>query len=196
VIVGIRHARVWNPRGLVYARLPGFHLSEDGRAAAQALSIELAEAPIQAVHASPLDRAKETGAVLARPHGLVVEEDQRLTEWSFWVHWQGMPWSEIRKRDPELLEAYVSDPTSAIPEDSLEMAGRNVLEWARDSEAEHGPGLVLGVTHEAPLLAALLLGQDRDLAEYHRHNLAHLAVVRLVPGSPEIVDPQELVRSS
>jgi broad specificity phosphatase PhoE len=105
-----------------------------------------------------------------------------------------MPWSEIRERDPELLDAYVRDPASAIPESSLEMAGRNVLAWAGDAEAEHGGGLVLGVTHEAPLLAALLLGQDRDLAEYHAPNLAHLAVVRLLPGPPEIVDPRALVR--
>lgn len=195
MIVGIRHARVWNPQGVVYARLPGFHLSEAGRAAAQALSEMLANSPVLAVSASPLDRAKETAAILARPHGLEAQEDERLTEWSFWVHWQGIPWSEIRERDPELLDAYARDPASAIPEASLEMAGRNVLAWARDAEAEHGSGLVLGVTHEAPLVAALLLGQSRDFAEFHAHNLAHLAAVRLHPGPPEIVDPQELVRS-
>jgi len=195
VIVGIRHARVWNPQGLVYARLPGFHLSDDGRTAAEAFSAALAAAPIRAVYASPLNRAKETAAVLARPHGLPVQEDERLSEWSFWVHWQGLPWSSIRERDPELLEAYATDPGSAGIEESLEEAGRRVLAWAHEAEI-HDPGqLALGVSHEASLLAAMLLGQGRDLSEYHSHNLAHLACVRLVPGPPEPVDLAEWTRT-
>jgi hypothetical protein len=47
---------------------------------------------------------------------------------------------------------------------------------------------VLGVTHEAPLIAAMLLGQGRSLSEYNSHNVAHLACVRLLPGPPELVD--------
>lgn len=188
MIVGIRHARVWNPEGLVYARLPGFHLSEEGRADAEALSADLARAPVRAVYASPLDRARETGAILAQPHGMPVQVDERLTEWSFWVRWQGMPWSRIRERDPELLEAYAGDPSSVTHGEWLEEAGARILRWAQDAEAAHPDGLVLGVTHEAPLLAALLLGQGRDLAEYHQHDLPHLATVRLVPGPPQLVD--------
>ncbi len=195
MIVGIRHARVWNPQGLVYARLPGFHLSDDGRTAAEALSAALAAAPIGAVYSSPLDRAKETAAVLARPHGLPVREDERLTEWSFWVQWQGLPWSSIRERDPELLEAYARDPGSAGIEESLEEAGRRVLAWAHQAEVHHPGQLVLGVTHEASLLAAMLLGQGRDLSDYHSHNLAHLDCVRLVPGPPEPVDLAEWART-
>jgi hypothetical protein len=37
--------------------------------------------------------------------------------------------SRIRERDPELLDAYARDPASAVPEASLEEAGRNVLAW-------------------------------------------------------------------
>jgi len=195
VMVGIRHARVWNPEGLVYARLPGFHLSAGGRAAADKLASEVVSLPIRAVYASPLDRAKETAAILAKPHGLEVHEDERLSEWSFWIHWQGMPWSRIRERDPHLLDAYARDPAKALPEASLEEAGRNVLAWARDVEARHPDGVVLGVSHEAPLLAALMIGQGQDLSGYHAHNLAHLACVRLLPGPPEVVDLAEMARS-
>jgi broad specificity phosphatase PhoE len=186
---------VWNPQGLFYGRLPGFHLSKEGRASADALSAALAGAPVRAVYASPLDRAKETAAILATPHGLAVQQDERLNAWSFWVHWQGTPWNKIRERDPELLEAYARDPASAVPEASLEMAGDDVLGWARDAEARHPEELVLGVSHEAPLLAALLLGQGQDLSDYHSYNLAHLACVRLRPGPPELVDLAEWARS-
>jgi broad specificity phosphatase PhoE len=188
VIVGIRHAQVFNPDGVVYARLPGFHLSEHGRSVALDLADALATAPLAAAHASPLDRAMETAAILAAPHGLAVQPDERLLEWSFWVRWQGLPWSRIRERDPDLLRVYAEDPAKASPEDTLEDAGRRVLSWADDAERRTPEGLVIGVTHEAPLIAAMLLGAGRNLGEYHSANLPHLAAVRLLPGPPEPVD--------
>jgi broad specificity phosphatase PhoE len=188
VIAGIRHAEVWNPKGLVYARLPGFHLSEAGRAETESMALELAAAPVSAVYASPLERAAETAAILARPHGLDVAPDERLTEWSFWVRWQGMPWSRIRERDPDLLEVYGADPTRASPDDPLAALGERVLDWARDAQRDHPEGLVLGVTHEAPLVAGLLVGRGQDVSDHRALNLPHLGAVRLRPGPPEVVD--------
>src|SRR5439155_16002206 len=81
VIVGLRHARVDNPGNLIYARLPGFHLSERGGDEAAALAGILGSAPVSAVYSSPLDRAIETARALAAPHGLEVLPDDRLLEW-------------------------------------------------------------------------------------------------------------------
>jgi broad specificity phosphatase PhoE len=195
VIVGIRHAEVLNPDGVVYARLPGFHLSEQGRSEAMDLADALATASLTAVHASPLERAMETAAILAAPQGLAVRPDERLLEWSFWVGWQGLPWSRIRERDPDLLRVYADDPAKASPEDTLEDAGRRVLAWADDAERGTPQGLVIGVTHEAPLIAAMLLGAGRSLGEYHSANLPHLAAVRLLPGPPEPVDLVQWART-
>jgi broad specificity phosphatase PhoE len=191
----LRHGRVWNPEGVVYARLPGFHLSEEGRAEVEELARALASAPIRAVYASPLDRTIETAAILASPHGLQVQPDDRLLEWSFWVRWQGMPWNRIRERDPEILSAYAEHPGLASPDDPLEQVGRRVLEWALDAEDRHAEGMVVGVAHEAPLTAAMLLGAGRSMDEYHSVTVHHLAAVRLRPGPPEPVDPIEWSRS-
>jgi len=196
MVVGVRHAAVWNPEGVVYARLPGFHLSEPGRAEAEQLSRDLSSIGVASVQASPLERAVETARILAEPHGLDVVLDERLLEWSFWSHWEGLPWTRIRERDPELLEGYASGPASAWPKDPLEAAGGRVLAWAADAERAFPKGLVLGVTHEAPLLAASLLGSGRSLATYHATNLPHLGTVRLRPGPAAIVDlPEWAARS-
>jgi broad specificity phosphatase PhoE len=193
VIVGVRHARVWNPDGVVYAHLPGFHLSDEGRSDAGVLATALSSAPLAAVFASSLDRATETAEVLAAPHGIQVQTDERLTEWSFWVRWQGMPWSRIRERDPDLLTAYADDPDQATP--PLEEAGRRVLAWAAEAGDRYPSGLVVGVTHEAPLAAAMLLGAGRSMRDYHSVNLVHLATVRLRPGPAEQVDLAQWARS-
>ena len=188
MIVGLRHAAVWNPDGVVYARLPGFHLSSDGRTQAAALGEALANVPVAAVHASPLDRAVETAALLAEPHGLAVITDERLLEWSFWVGWQGLPWTRIREHRPELLEQYAADPENASPQDPLLEAGRRVLEWAAEAQEAHAEGLVVGVSHEAPLIAAMLGDRYGAVSAYHTIRLPHLGAIRLRPGPAEPVD--------
>jgi broad specificity phosphatase PhoE len=195
VIVAVRHAQVQNVDGVVYARLPGFHLSENGRSDAKALADALASSPLGAVYASPLERAMETADLLGAPHGLQVRPDERLLEWSFWVRWQGLPWNRIRERDPELLRAFAEDPAGASPDDTLEDAGKRVLAWAEDAERTNPDGLVVGVTHEAPLIAVMILGGGGAMSGYHSVSLPHLAAVRLVPGPPELVDLVQWARS-
>jgi len=195
MIVGIRHAQVWNPEGVVYARLPGFHLSESGRADAASVAASLTGAPISAVYASPLDRAVETGQILAGPHKLDVTVDERLMEWAFWARWQGLPWDRIRDRDPHLLDLYAADPASPSLDEPLQAAADRIMDWARDADAAHPSGLVLGVTHEAPLTAALLSGSGMGLRAFHTTHLPHLGSVRLRPGPPELVDLAAWARS-
>ena len=188
MIVGVRHAEVLNPDGIVYGRLPGYGLSERGRREAGALAAALSGRPVRAVVASPQQRASETAAILAEPHGLRVLTDERLAEWAFWAHWEGMAWTRIHDRDPELLEAYAEDPAAVTLGEPLADVAARVLAWAAEAEKADPNGLVLGVTHETPLLAALLVGSGRSLSAYHSGNLAHLATVRLRPGPAEAVD--------
>jgi broad specificity phosphatase PhoE len=176
---------------VVYARLPGFPLAPRGREEAEGVARALAAVRLSAVYASPLERAVETAEIVAGPHGLAVRTDERLLEWSFWSHWEGMPWASIRDRDPEVLDQYGADPEQAWPQDPLSAAGRRVLDWTADVEpGEGGDGIVLGVTHEAPLIAALMVGRGRDLSAYRGTNIPHLGAVRLRPGPPERVDLQ------
>ncbi|GHE97945.1 histidine phosphatase family protein [Amycolatopsis deserti] len=76
----LRHGEVHNPDGILYGRLPGFHLSERGRR--QALTVAEAVAAHDIVHvvSSPLQRAQETAAPIAAAHRLDVQTDERLIE--------------------------------------------------------------------------------------------------------------------
>lgn len=76
----IRHGEVFNPDNILYGRLPGFRLSEKGRAQADAVAAALAGRDIVAVIASPLQRAQETAAPIAAAHGLSVDTDENLIE--------------------------------------------------------------------------------------------------------------------
>jgi broad specificity phosphatase PhoE len=76
----MRHGEVYNPDAILYGRLPGFHLSERGKAQAGAVADALAERDIVAVIASPLQRAQETAAPIAARHNLPVDTDPDLIE--------------------------------------------------------------------------------------------------------------------
>ncbi|MEO3811261.1 histidine phosphatase family protein [Sphaerisporangium sp. B11E5] len=76
----LRHAEVHNPEGLLYGRLPGYHLSETGRSMADMVAKALSGRDITLVLCSPLERAQETAIPLADALGLTVRTDDRLLE--------------------------------------------------------------------------------------------------------------------
>ncbi|MBW1597495.1 histidine phosphatase family protein [Streptomyces sp. JJ38] len=76
----MRHGEVHNPDGILYGRLPGYHLSELGRRMADRVAESLTDNDIAHVVASPLERAQETAAPIAKAHGADVATDERLIE--------------------------------------------------------------------------------------------------------------------
>ncbi|WP_448318793.1 histidine phosphatase family protein [Streptomyces sp. CO7] len=76
----MRHGEVENPTGLLYGRLPGYHLSELGRKMADRVAEHLAPRDVTYVCASPLERAQETATPIAKAHGLELDTDERLIE--------------------------------------------------------------------------------------------------------------------
>jgi len=76
----LRHGEVHNPGAVLYGRLPGFRLSEDGRQMALDAAEALQGRDITVVIASPLQRAQETAAPIGAVFGLPVGTDERLLE--------------------------------------------------------------------------------------------------------------------
>jgi len=76
----LRHGEVHNPDHVLYGRLPGYHLSANGRMMAAAAADFFAGRPVAAVFASPLERAQETAQPVAQRLGLTITTDDRLIE--------------------------------------------------------------------------------------------------------------------
>jgi broad specificity phosphatase PhoE len=76
----MRHGEVFNPDGILYGRLDGYHLSDRGKAQAEKVADALAGNDIVLVVASPLQRAQETAAPIAARHNLPIETDDDLIE--------------------------------------------------------------------------------------------------------------------
>jgi broad specificity phosphatase PhoE len=76
----LRHGEVYNPDGILYGRLPGFHLSEHGHRQALTVAEKLRDYDLAHVVASPLQRAQETAAPVADSHRLELATDENLIE--------------------------------------------------------------------------------------------------------------------
>jgi hypothetical protein len=76
----LRHGEVHNPDAVLYGRLPGFRLSDDGQQMAVDAAKALEGRDITAVVASPLQRAQETARPTAEMLGLEIHTDERLIE--------------------------------------------------------------------------------------------------------------------
>lgn len=76
----VRHGEVHNPDGILYGRIPGYHLSELGHQMAEAAAQQLAGHPVTGLFASPLQRAQESAQPWAAAFDLEVVTDERLIE--------------------------------------------------------------------------------------------------------------------
>jgi broad specificity phosphatase PhoE len=76
----IRHGEVENPQKILYGRQPGWTLSQRGHQMAEVLGKWSKAIDLGALHVSPLQRAQETAAPIARAHSIAIHTDERLIE--------------------------------------------------------------------------------------------------------------------
>jgi len=75
-----RHGEVENPHKILYGRQPGWRLSSRGQQMAEVLGEWSKSIDLGALHVSPLQRAQETAAPIAKAHNIEITTDERLIE--------------------------------------------------------------------------------------------------------------------
>ncbi|WP_144208412.1 histidine phosphatase family protein [Mycobacterium tilburgii] len=146
----MRHCEVHNPGGILYGRLPGFHLSERGRAQAQAVADALAGCDIVAVIASPLQRAQETAAPIADKHGLAINTDPDLIESANFFEGRRVSPGDGAWRDPRVWWQLRNPLRPSWGEPYREIADR--MSTAVDKARARGAGHeVVCVSHQLPV---------------------------------------------
>lgn len=151
----VRHGEVENPKGIIYGRLPGFHLSERGQRQAEAAADHLADRAIGAVWASPLERAQETAQAIAARHTLEVVTDDRLLETDS-SYLQG-----VGRRAVDILLSprhwwHLRNPFRPTWGESFKDVRARMLAAIGDAVAENPDGEVVIVSHQTPTIVARL----------------------------------------
>lgn len=111
-ILLVRHGQTtYNVEKRLPGQLPGVALTEVGRRQAHRAAVALSGLPLSAVVSSPLERARDTAAIIARGWGLAVRTDDRLMDTDV-GGWSGRVLEEIEKTDPA-WKAFVAHPSQA-----------------------------------------------------------------------------------
>ncbi|WP_424936315.1 MULTISPECIES: histidine phosphatase family protein [Bacteria] len=78
----VRHGEVHNPEGVLYGRLPDYHLSAAGRQMAQAAAdhVRASERSVAALRCSPLERTRESAEPFTAVFGLPAVVEPRIIE--------------------------------------------------------------------------------------------------------------------
>ena len=175
----VRHGEVHNPRHVVYADLPGFDLSANGRRQAEDTADRLP--PKATIISSPLDRAVETAGIIAERGDAAVTVDGALTEWGLGRRWAGHVWDDLDVDFPGEIDAYLAHPEDLpfSPESLAELGGRVGGAIVRHRATLEGP--LIFVSHQDPIQAARLALTGRPLAELNTDKPLHAGVVELEP---------------
>jgi broad specificity phosphatase PhoE len=158
----LRHGEVHNPTGVLYGRLPGFHLSELGLAMAVRVAEHLKDEDITYVVSSPLERAQETAAPSAATLGLEVHLDDRLIEAGNVFEGKTFGVGDGSLRRPAHW-AYLRNPfRPSWGEPYVEIAHRMLAAMADARDAARGHE-ALCVSHQLPVWTARSFATGRRL---------------------------------
>lgn len=152
VIHLMRHGEVNNPAGVLYGRLPGYHLTDLGHEMARTVAQALVDGghDIVGVVTSPLERAIESGAPTAQAFELPARTDERLIEAG--NHFEGVPVNRNRwvLARPEHWRYYVNPLRPSWGEPFDEQVARMVAA-VRDARAAFEGHEALLVSHQSPI---------------------------------------------
>jgi probable phosphoglycerate mutase len=185
----VRHGQTPTTGNTLPGRAPGLHLSDSGRAQADAAAARIAGLKkVAAVYASPLERAKETAAPIAKARGLRTKVDRGLLECDF-GEWTGGDLAKLRKR-PEwaTVQRYPSGFRFPAGESFTEMQVRITTTLHRLVE-RHPGDTVVAVSHADPIKAAVAdaLGTHLDLFQRIVISTCSITALLFTGGGPIVL---------
>jgi broad specificity phosphatase PhoE/ribonuclease HI len=166
-------------------------LTADGREQARLAGSRLGAQQFDAIITSPLRRARQTAEIVAGVLGfgseVVVEDGMRETDFGAW---EGLTFSEVGRKWPDELKAWLADPTVAPPSgESFVETDKRVGE-AIDGLRERHPGeRLLIVSHVTPIKLLVRRALEAPMSALYRMHLelASITAIDWYADGPAVV---------
>ena len=172
----LRHGEVYNPQGVLYGRLPGYFLSDLGLEMADRAASALANRDIATVISSPMERAQQTAAPIAKTHRVEILTNSDLIEAENIFEGKRVSVGDGVLKQPKTWRHLWNPfkPSWGEPYDTVATRMSAAIESAR-SQAQ-GREAVL-VSHQLPIWIARLAAENRRLWHDPRSRQCTLASV-------------------
>ena len=189
LVLLVRHGQTPTTGKLLPGRAPGLHLADAGHEQARRAAERIAALDrVDAVYASPLERARETAAPIAAARGLKVKVDKGLLECDF-GDWTGGELKKLMKlREWQTVQRAPSTFTFPNGESFSAMQHRMVATIDR-LRAAHPGGVIVCVSHADPIKAAVAhaMGTHLDLFQRIVISTCSITAIAYHGGGPVVL---------
>ncbi|UUL75365.1 MSMEG_4193 family putative phosphomutase [Pseudarthrobacter sp. Fe7] len=188
LILLVRHGQTATTGTVLPGRAPGLHLSERGRAQADAVAERLGGLPVDAIYSSPLERARETAEPTATRTGRAVKEEAGLLECDF-GDWTGAALAGLTGL-PEWQTVQHNPSAFRFPNgEGFSGMQARMVGTLDDLRAAHPGGVVICFSHADPIKAAVAhaLGTHLDLFQRIMISPASVSAISYTDGQAPAV---------
>lgn len=156
-----RHSAFINPEGTIPGRIPGFHLSVEGKEWAKKMGKFFKGKPIKNIFTSPLERTYETANIISEylpevkiTHSYdLIEVDASL--------WQAFKYEDLFTN--MYYEKYINDPyTTEVPE-NLDTVAKRMKKFILKLCKEYKGTELICISHKEPITALRLSLENKPL---------------------------------
>ena len=180
----VRHGETFWNRESRCQGVTDIALSDKGYQQAHALTKVFSEKPLSLVLTSPLQRSRETAAIIAKPHNLSIEIHDGLREWNQGIL-EGLTGTALLRDHQEYFQRWFQDPARTAPPggESLQMLQSRawpVIDCLRERTLDNP---IVVVSHTMSIATILCAALSLDLAQVHRFriDLASKSVLTFTP---------------
>ncbi|MEO5898632.1 MAG: MSMEG_4193 family putative phosphomutase [Ilumatobacteraceae bacterium] len=189
VVLLVRHGQTPTTGKILPGRAAGLHLADTGVEQAERVGHRIAEMKtIDAIYASPLERARETAAPIGKARGMKVQIDRGLLECDF-GEWTGRELKDLMKlREWGTVQRAPSTFRFPGGESFIEMQTRMVSALDR-LRAKHPGGTIVCVSHADPIkaVAAHAMGTHIDLFQRIVISTCSVTAIAYTVGGPIVL---------
>ncbi|KRT91412.1 histidine phosphatase family protein [Bacillus glycinifermentans] len=187
-----RHGQTeWN----IEKRMQGWEdskLTTLGLANAEALGEKLRDIPFQAAYVSTSGRAVDSAMAILKNRSIPIIKDDIFKEISL-GSWEGKTFDDIKRNDPEMLDAYFQAPERYIPNEggeSFRQFEERVRRALGQIARKHREGNILLVTHSVFILMLLNIFKKRPIDDLWNSSYVHdtaLAVAAIKENGDAVI---------
>lgn len=194
-ILLIRHAvNDFVKTGKLAGWTPGVHLNEEGKAQAEALGLRLADAPLDHIYASPIDRTMETAQAIVQHHPhLTVEANTDIGE-VLYGDWEGKKINDLRQR--KMWDVVQEYPSRAYFPNGETMRGVQVrIVNAVEGFVQKHPNQTIALVFHADLIKMTLahyLGMHLDVFQRIVVSPASISTLHLGHSRPFVMTMNDI----
>jgi len=185
----VRHGQTPTTGKVLPGRAPGLHLAETGHAQASAVAERIAALPrVDAIYASPLERARETAAPIGKARGLRIQIARGLLEADF-GEWTGAELKTLMKK-PEWTTVQRAPSTFTFPGgESFSAMQARIVAALDELRARHPGGTIVCVSHADPIKAAVAhaMGTHLDLFQRIVISTCSVSAIAYTAGGPVVL---------